>query len=174
MTRIRPTLVTAIAALLLTATLTTAQTGRANGSSQKLSGGWAFSVVPDPLAPPVPPVQPGNHMVLFTAEGGVVSQFNTVSPPGFISTGGVGNWQRVGSNEFEVTQLFAVATLDAAGGHDFGYFRQRLLLHYDEALNTLSGDADFALIDLKGSVIFGGPFKVTLRRVPVERVGTPF
>ena len=53
-------------------------------------------------------------------------------------------------------------------------FKQRLLQHYDETLNTLSGDADFALIDLKGNVIFGGPFKVALHRVPVERVGTPF
>jgi hypothetical protein len=175
MTRIRLTnLVTITAVLLLSATLATGQTRGTNGGSQNLSGGWALSVVPDPLAPPVPPVQPAHHMVFFTPDGGALSLYNTVSPPGFISTGGTGNWQRTGNNEFEVTQKFAVATVDAVGGHDFGYFKQRLVLHYDASLDELSGDADFALIDLNGNVLFGGPFKVTLRRVAVERVGTPF
>ena len=44
-----------------------------------------------------------------------ISHTNTVNPPGFIGTGGLGNWERVGNDELAVTQKFAVAIVDASG-----------------------------------------------------------
>jgi hypothetical protein len=40
--------------------------------------------------------------------------------------------------------------------------------------NDLAGPADFALLDLGGNVVFSGQFFVSLRRIPVEGVGSPF
>ena len=151
-----------------------AQTPPPRADNQHLQGGWVQTVLHDPGTPQLPPVQPNNALVLFTADGGVMSHNNTVNPPGFLGSGGIGNWARVGNNEFAVTQKFAVAFVDASGGHDVGFFVQRLLLHYGPTTDELSGTADFALVDLNGNVIFAAPFNVVLQRVPVQRVGDSF
>src|SRR5262245_54711005 len=165
---------TSLAMLLAMTTVASAQTPAARSDRQHLQGGWVVTIVGVPGAPVVPPVQPQTSLVLFTAEGGVISHLNAVPPPGIIQTGGIGAWKRVNDNEFEVTQYFQVAFVDASGGHDFGYFTQRLNLSYGATANDLSGPADFALLDMGGHVVFSGQFFVSLRRIPVEGVGSPF
>ncbi|HET9266704.1 MAG TPA: hypothetical protein VFO31_01020 [Vicinamibacterales bacterium] len=132
-----------------------------------------MTVTPNPAVPVVPPVQPGVFVMLFTADGGVMSQQNDVPPPGMLSTGGAGAWERVGENLFAVTQRFSVAFVDALGGHASNFFVQRLLVHY-ESNDALAGAADFALLDLAGNVLFSAPFDVTLERIRPQLVGSPF
>jgi hypothetical protein len=174
MTRIGLTRFIAVALLLAIATSAHAQTSAPKPDRQHLQGGWVLTIAEDPGAPVVPPVQPRTHLILFTGEGGVVSQWNTVAPPGFTQTSGIGAWKRVSDNEFEVTQYFQVATVNAVGGHDVGYFTQRFHLRYGATTDELSGPADFALLDVAGNVVFSGQFFVTLRRIAVDSVGSPF
>ena len=161
-----------VAILALVPTLAAAQ-APASKSEQRLQGGWVMTVTPNPAVPVVPPVQPGVFVMLFTADGGVMSQQNDVPPPGMLSTGGAGAWERVGENLFAVTQRFSVAFVDALGGHASNFFVQRLLVHY-ESNDALAGAADFALLDLAGNVLFSAPFDVTLERIRPQLVGTPF
>jgi hypothetical protein len=163
----------AAALVLVSATAALSQAPPPAADTQRLQGGWVMTVIPDPAVPALPPVQPGVLVMLFTSEGGVMSQQNDVPPPGFMSTGGAGAWKRVGPNSFAVTQQFSVAFLDATGGHSSNVFVQRLLLHYDAA-DELSGTADFALLDLNGNVLFSAPFTVTLERVKPQLVGSSF
>ena len=175
MTRIAVTKLAVIVSTFLScAVIAAGQTPGPRSDNQQLQGGWVLSIVPDPGAPALPPVQPTTHLMMFTTDGGVVSQWNQVPPPGNIATSGIGAWRRTGNNEFEITQYFEAATVDASGGHSFGYFKQRLLLHYGPTSDDLSGPADFALMDLDGNVLFGGPFAVELHRIKVERVGSSF
>ena len=160
------------AVLMLVPGLATGQTP-AGKNDQRLQGGWVMTVTPDPAAPVMPPVQPGVFVMLFTADGGVMSQQNTVPPPGLLSTGGAGAWERVGENSFAVTQRMSVAFVDAVGGHASNVIVQRLLLHY-ESRDTMAGTADWALLDLAGHVLFSSPFEVTLERVKPQLVGSPF
>jgi hypothetical protein len=161
-----------MAVLALIPALAAAQTP-ASKSEQRLEGGWVMTVVPDPGAPVLPPVQPGVSVILFTADGGVMSQENEVPPPGMLATGGAGAWERVAENRFAVTQRYAVAFVDAVGGHASNIFVQRLLVHY-ESRDEMAGTADFALLDLAGNVLFSAPFAVTLERVVPQLVGSPF
>ena len=158
--------------VLLAATVTSAQTPPA-GNTQRLQGGWVLTVIPDPGAPVVPPVQPGVFVMLFTTDGGVMSQQNDALPPGLVETGGAGSWERVGEDRFAVTQRYTVALLDATGGHPANIVVQRLLLHY-ESRDRLAGTADWAALDLAGNVLFSAPFTVTLERVKPQLVGSSF
>ena len=162
----------ALAVLMLMPGTALAQAPAAK-SEQRITGGWMMTVIPDPTAPVLPPVQPGVFVMLFTADGGVMSQQNDVPPPGMLSTGGAGAWERVSENSFAVTQRFSVAFVDAMGGHASNVFVQRLLLHY-ESRDAMSGTADFALLDLAGNVLFSAPFDVTLERIRPQLVGSPF
>jgi hypothetical protein len=160
--------------VLLTATAARGQTPPPVSDTQRLQGGWVMTVIRDPSAPVLPPVQPGVFVMLFTAEGGVMSQQNNVFPPGLLSTGGAGAWERVSKNTFAVTQRFAVAYVDAVGGHPSNIIVQRLLVHYEASSNEMAGTADWAVLDLDGNVLFSEGFAVTLQRVSPQLVGSPF
>ena len=164
----------ALSFVLVSATAALSQAPLPAADNQRIHGGWVMTVIPDPSLPVLPPVQPGVFVMLFTSEGGVMSQQNSALPPGLVSTGGTGAWKRMGPNAFAVTQHFTVAALDATGGHPSNLIVQRLLLHYGASNDEMSGTADWALLGLNGNVLFSAPFTVTLKRVIPQLVGSPF
>jgi hypothetical protein len=139
----------------------------------KLEGAWTTTFTLDPGQPALPPLQPATSLILFNRDGGVISMQDGPNPPTIIGTGGLGEWAAAGDNLFAGTVLFALASVDSAGnGRDFGFFKQRWTVSYNDARDQLSGAGQFALFDAAGRMLFQASGTITMKRIGVEPVSS--
>ena len=135
----------------------------AQNSAQQLQGSWVLTFGADPN---VHSAQPGVGVMQFTRDGGVTELLNTIMPPGLMTTDGLGEWARVGENQFVATVVFAVAS-GTPGVGPIGFFKQHFSLRYSADRTELTASYQWALTGMDGTPFFGGEGTAILRRIGV-------